>query len=281
MKEELEEQMLDLLCKQAVYGLNEEETRQLAELERSAGTGNNAESFEMTVAALSMAGLDTNEELPANLRSRILAEAERHFDAKETYAVSSPVAGAILPASPMWNRLGWAAAAAACIALAVNIYSTRYSNQITENVKPAATPEERLSPSQMRQRLIDTAPDLAKATLGAGTVKELAPTGDVVWSDAKQAGYVRVSGLPKNDTAKETYQFWIFEENQGDKTPIDGGTFDVNSDGEITIPINAHLKAKNPSMFAVTVEKPGGVVVSERKKIAALAKRETLPSSGA
>lgn len=82
-------------------------------------------------------------------------------------------------------------------------------------------------------------------------------------------------GLPKNNADASTYQLWIFEENQGDKTPIDGGTFNVSSDGTVVIPIDAKLAAKNPSMFAVTVEKPGGVVVSKREKVAALAKVET------
>jgi hypothetical protein len=45
-----------------------------------------------------------------------------------------------------------------------------------------------------------------------------------------------------------------------------------NADGEVIIPINAKLKARKPAMFAVTVEKPGGVVVSDRKNIVALAK---------
>jgi hypothetical protein len=65
------------------------------------------------------------------------------------------------------------------------------------------------------------------------------------------------------------------DENQGDKMPIDGGTFDVNSNGEVVVPINARLKAKAPHLFAVTIEKPGGVVVSKREKIAAIAKVET------
>jgi hypothetical protein len=49
----------------------------------------------------------------------------------------------------------------------------------------------------------------------------------------------------------------------------------VNSNGEVVIPINARLKAKSPHLFAVTIEKPGGVVVSKREKIAAVAKVET------
>jgi anti-sigma-K factor RskA len=114
------------------------------------------------------------------------------------------------------------------------------------------------------------------AKLGKGTVKEISDVvGDIVWSDEKQDGYIRVKGLPKNDVSKETYQLWIFDENQDPKTPIDGGTFDINADGEVIIPIDAKLKTKNPKMFAVTIEKAGGVVVSTRGKIAALAKLET------
>ena len=120
-----------------------------------------------------------------------------------------------------------------------------------------------------------TAPDLARASWGAGNVKELTPSGDIVWSDAKQSGYMRLTGLPVNDPNKETYQLWIFDETQDEKTPIDGGTFDVNSSGEVVIPVDAKLRAKNTKMYAITVEKPGGVVVSKRERIVALAKRET------
>ena len=115
--------------------------------------------------------------------------------------------------------------------------------------------------------------EMVKANWTAGNVKEMAQiTGDVVWSDEKQAGYMRFKGLPKNDGTKETYQLWIFDKTQDKATPIDGGTFDVSSDGEVIIPINAKLKAKSPEMFAITIEKPGGVVVSKREKLAAIAK---------
>jgi anti-sigma-K factor RskA len=109
-------------------------------------------------------------------------------------------------------------------------------------------------------------------------MKEVSPAGDVVWSDSQKVGYMRFRGLPPNDPNRETYQLWIFDESQDDKTPIDGGVFDVNSDGEVIIPIDAKLSPQNVKMFAVTVEKPGGVVVSKREKIAALAKVETRTS---
>ncbi len=277
MNENIEETMLDLLCKKATYGLNPQEEKQLAELEKEMGREGESESFELTAATLAMADLDTSKAMPANLQSRILAEAERYFD-KTPESRASTVSAFVsdeAPSGSLFNWLGWAFAAAACLALALNIFYTREQSTIVQGTLPTPTPAEKLTPLQMRQRLIDSAPDLARADWGAGNVKELTPSGDIVWSDAKQAGYMRLSGLPVNDPNKETYQLWIFDETQDDKTPIDGGTFTVNSAGEVIIPINAKLQPKNTKMYAITVEKPGGVVVSKREKIVALAKRET------
>ena len=276
MNENREEVMLDLLCKKAVYGLDQNEEKQLAELEREFGGESQSESFELTVATLSMAGLDTSEQMPANLRSRIVADAERYFDEKSTAQLSpAPVAADSTDRGSMFNWLGWAVAAAACLALALNIYYTRPQDTQIARGPATPTPQEKLTPEQERQRLIETAPDLARGNWGAGNVKELTPAGDIVWSDSKQAGYMRLSGLPVNDPNKETYQLWIFDETQDDKTPIDGGTFSVTSTGEVIVPINAKLNPRNTKMYAITVEKPGGVVVSKREKIVALAKRET------
>jgi len=127
----------------------------------------------------------------------------------------------------------------------------------------------------MRNQLIVSGLPLMQAPLGAGTMKDVQPVGDVVWSDEMQKGYVRVTGLPKNDPQKETYQLWIVAENQNPKTPVDGGTFDVSAEGEVIIPINPKVKALNPQAFAITMEKPGGVPVSPQTKVAAIAKRET------
>ena len=108
-----------------------------------------------------------------------------------------------------------------------------------------------------------------------GNVKDIKVTGDIVWSDSKQQGYMRFRGLPANDATKTCYQLWIFDQTQDKATPIDGGIFDVASNGEVIVPINAKLTAVKPEMFALTVERHGGVVVSKREKIAALAKVET------
>ena len=281
MNENMEEIMLDLLCKKAVYGLDQNEAKQLADLQRQLGVEDESLSFDITTAKIAQIGLDPTVEMPAALRERIVADAEKHFAAipdVKAFASSSPHVADKPVRGPVFNWLGWGLAAAACAALALNIYFTRSGPAGGGEVvggPPTPTPEQRLTPAQERQKLIETAPDLARGSWGAGNVKDVTPSGDVVWSDSKQAGYVRLSGLPKNDPNQKTYQLWIFDETQSDKTPIDGGTFDVNADGEIIIPINAKLRPRNTKMFAITVEKAGGVVVSERKELVALAKRET------
>jgi anti-sigma-K factor RskA len=97
-------------------------------------------------------------------------------------------------------------------------------------------------------------------------------TGEVVWSDEKQAGFIRIRGLAVKGAPDYCYQLWIFDRMQDKATPIDGGIFDVNSDGEMIVPITAKIKPEGPTMFALTLERHGGVVVSKRDKIAAIAK---------
>ena len=282
MNPDREEMLFDLLIKKAVHGLTEAEERQLAELEDGSARD---ESFELTASAVALVDIDVNEALPSQLRSRVLADADEFFAeraARERAAADERRKDSVQPETrrPVWNWLGWAVAGAACIALAANIWLTRFvpPQEVVRDVAPSPTVQITPDPAQKRQRLLETAGDVTRASWAPGTVKTVVPSGDVIWSDAKQEGYMRFTGLPVNDPGKETYQLWIFDETQDEKTPIDGGTFDINADGEVIIPIDARLKALNPKLFAVTVEKPGGVVVSKREKIVALAKSETQAS---
>jgi hypothetical protein len=78
-------------------------------------------------------------------------------------------------------------------------------------------------------------------------------SGDVVWDPSTQRGFLHFTGL-----AAKRY-------------PVDGGVFDVPANGgEVVIPIRATLMVRKPAAFAVTVEKPGGVVVSGREHVVAL-----------
>lgn len=102
-------------------------------------------------------------------------------------------------------------------------------------------------------------------------------TGDVVWSDAAQAGYMRFRGLPANDPATEQYQLWIFDSKRRNEHPVDGGVFDVAGkagripDGEVVVAINAKIRVLEAKWFAVTLEQPGGTVVSDRTRIQTVA----------
>ena len=265
MNEERKDLMLDLLCKKAVYGLDAGEEKQLADLQRESGGKEESLSFELTAAAIGVASVDAHEEMPAALRERIIADADKYVGVSDASDVPISVRGSGEPVrGSLFNWLGWAFAAAACIALSLNIFYTRQKTDIVN-----------LTPAQMREQLIASGQPLARANWGPGQMSDVRPSGDVVWSDATQTGYIRVSGLPKNDPAKETYQLWIVAENQDPKTPVDGGTFDIATDGEVVIPINAKVKAMNPQGFAITIEKPGGVPVSKGEKVPAQAKRET------
>jgi anti-sigma-K factor RskA len=264
MNELNEEKLFDLLAKQATESLNTQETKELRELEVLFPQWKNDDSFEFAASAFSLTNLDTSEDLPAHLRNKIIAESEKYFaqppeEIQKTFTFE--------PKRSNWSWLGWAFASVACVALAFT-WSTQNVTAPPEN-----TPTVALSSSQLRQRLIETDKTAIKIDWSKGNIKDLPEvSGDIVWSDARQSGYMRFQGLPINDKSKECYQLWIFDETQDEKTPIDGGVFDVNSEGELIVPITAKLKVKNPKLFAVTVEKPGGVVVSKREKIPVLAK---------
>ncbi len=275
MNGEEKEKMLDLLCDKFVYGLTDEQTRQLESLGYNQ---KEADSIEMTVAALGLVDVDAQSAMPSHFQAKLLREADGYFgfDQAEAEEPAIPERQIVLSSgrSPWFGWLGWAAAAMASIALAVSLFVPRGDGiQAGGQKTPTPTPEERLSPEQQRQRLIDSSSpgQVIMAQWGKGKMDDLTVSGDVVWNAAKQVGYLRLKGLPKNDVGTETYQLWIVDGSQNPKTPIDGGTFDIKSDGEVIIPVNAKLKAIDPKAFAITVEKPGGVVVSEQGKLAALA----------
>ena len=97
--------------------------------------------------------------------------------------------------------------------------------------------------------------------------------GDVVWSTSLQEGFMRFRGLKPNDPANAQYQLWVFDARRDDRYPVDGGVFDVPAGtDEVIVPIRAPLRVENPVLFAVTRERPGGVVVSDRSQLVIAAK---------
>jgi hypothetical protein len=95
--------------------------------------------------------------------------------------------------------------------------------------------------------------------------------GEAIFDPKTSRGLLVIEGLAANDPTREQYQLWIFDSSRDDRYPVDGGVFDVPAVGRALVPVTAKLNVDNPVLFAVTVEKPGGVVVSDRR-IAILAK---------
>lgn len=133
---------------------------------------------------------------------------------------------------------------------------------------PAAT-----DPFEQRQSLVASAADLVRyGWTRTEDPAAVAASGDVVWSAAKQEGYMRFEGLEINDPSSQQYQLWIFDKARAEweARPVDGGVFDVGA-AEVVIPIDPKLRVSEGVLFAVTLEVPGGVVVSERERLVLLA----------
>jgi anti-sigma-K factor RskA len=97
-------------------------------------------------------------------------------------------------------------------------------------------------------------------------------TGDVVWDPRTQRGFMRIVGLAANEPTRLQYQLWIFDRERDQRYPVDGGVFDIPAGGgEVIVPIRARLPVGDATLFAVTVEAAGGVVVSSRERIVLLA----------
>lgn len=115
---------------------------------------------------------------------------------------------------------------------------------------------------------------LASAGVGHwawGGASELG-SGDVVWDGRQQRGFLRLRGFVPNDPERAQYQLWIFDAARDDRHPVDGGVFDVPAGhAEVIIPMHPTLPVGRALAFAITVERPGGVVVSARDKVVAFA----------
>ncbi len=272
MNERTEERLFELLADRAMFGLNAEEQAELQKLENEFPELAGDISFDRAAASLQIAALGEVEPVPASLRSRLESDAAKYFSSRTEEREFSDNIVEVKYESPkptFMQWLGWALAGAACLALVANIWMSGFGptrEVVKENAPPPPTIE------QKREALLASAGPGIVRTEWTSPQEEADLKGEVVWSDSKQEGYMTFRNLPVNDSSKETYQLWIFDENQDEATPVDGGVFDVSKEGEAIIPIDAKIKVKNPKAFAVTVEKPGGVVVSKREKIVALAK---------
>ncbi|MEM6292880.1 MAG: anti-sigma factor [Myxococcota bacterium] len=259
-----------LLVAQATEGLDATDAAELDAL-LDASPDADADAYADVAAAITLAELGTVEPMPAHLRQAVLD------DVPPRVAVAP--ANAAPPVRAGW--MGWAVAIAVAAVLAMVLLQPERPAPIiataapTVVVVPAVEPAPREpTPAEARKSLLNTRADARVLAWTAGPD----PTGtnvrgDVVWSASEQRGYMRFEGLRPLQPEDAVYQLWIFDGTRDDRYPVDGGVFTVPTGArDVVVPIDATLPVAEAAMFAVTVEAPGGVVVSDRSRIAALAK---------
>lgn len=221
------------------------------------------ESFELAVAALDLATLP-EEPMPAVVAARLRADAARSFsvqtDVRKPARTSAPRPRALAP-------FLWAAAATLLLAAGGVWWAALRPPQIVYIPVTPSVPRPP-TPTEARAKFLADHGDVRKiAWTATSDPTGRSASGDVVWSPSAQRGYMRFVGIVPNDKAKFQYQLWIFDKARDARYPVDGGVFDVPAAGEVIVPITARLPIDAPTLFAVTVEAPGGVVVSDRKRI--------------
>lgn len=154
------------------------------------------------------------------------------------------------------------------------------TNQLNEAELTIARYEAPIDPEllqQNRQKLLDVPGTVRLAWSPFNLPEAPAPeqpnvTGDVVWNDELQSGYLRFVGLDPNDPNIEQYQVWIIDE-RGLEQKVSGGVFNANAEGEIIVPIQPGIDVGRVALFAVTVENPGGTWVPDLQRRIVVAPR--------
>jgi hypothetical protein len=198
------------------------------------------------------------EAMPEALRARI-AEAAEPFVTAEVHELPERSKARWLPG---W--IPWSVAAAAALAAVVGW--ARTPERIVVETKPPPVVEP--SPAERLAALRTSSSNLIRWEASA-TEDPLAgrARGEFIWSPGRQEGFMVFEGLPPNDPDGRQYQLWIFDQTRKTEHPVDGGVFDVDRSDRVVIPIDPAIEVREPTLFAVTVEQPGGVVVSDREHI--------------
>lgn len=251
------ERLDELLVERATEGLDGD---RLVEFESllAADPAADDDGYDRAAAAIAeaFAAADPrSESLPPHLRDRLVETGRSGLRAVPALPE--------IESTPVQRTRSWTPWLAAAAMLVVAILG--WSRSIDRS--------EPLSAEQRLEALLERAGDIDRwgwtatedeAASGAG--------GEVIWSSAEDEGYMRISGLASNDPSVTQYQLWIFDATRSADHPVDGGVFDIPAGVDsVVVPIDPKLAVDDATLFAVTVERPGGVVVSSRERIVLLA----------
>jgi hypothetical protein len=265
-----DERMTELLMLRVTGTLSAAEQAELQAAMRSLPAGEVAR-WEQAAAELTAALAETSEAdvepMPADLRARLVQQGEAFVAAATPVHTPIPVAVRAPQRTRVVAIAGWMAAAAS---VALWIGASRRTAPAAPSAPVVA------SATAMRDSLLRDSTVTQLAWTATPDSAAVGASGDVVWDAATQRGVMHIVGLQPNDRRRWQYQLWIFDKTRDDRYPVDGGVFDVPA-GQTTVdvPIDARVPVGDAVMFAITVEKPGGVVVSTRERIALLAQRKS------
>jgi hypothetical protein len=280
-RHEFSERLIDLSVDYAM-GLHESsDMNELEELDRDRSA---RDAFEAVAAELDIAFAETDPaDMPMGLEDRLMAAIPGGSGAQSPEPELRLSGG---PAEPKAATRPQSAESKAWFPWLVAAASLAFALMML--LQPKAQ-----SPSALEQRDALIAKhaddeDLLRyewtSTGHAAVVGEV--TGELIWDEATDEGFMTIGGLAVNDPSQSQYQLWIFDtaRRQGDlpqfegpfgglltQRPIDGGVFDITETGEVVIPIDAKILVQSGIAFAVTIEPPGGVVVSDRTDVPLLA----------
>ncbi|QQS09319.1 MAG: anti-sigma factor [Phycisphaerales bacterium] len=286
----LDERLLELLAGRAAGDLTREEAQELDRLLRESGSRDEAEAageaMELAAAEAYLAMMNDESTSgtmggaadgpSASLVAR-LDRAGASFCAGRAAghgAVADspiPIARGVGPADTTSNlerlkRLSMAAVVA--LIVGVGVYML---------LPPKPGP----SLAVLKERFEESQPDATILSWGDWAVDGQAPevagvTGDLVWSDLRQSGYLEFGGLPRSN-ADEQYQLWIIDAERGMEQRISGAIFSGDGSKSQVVPIKPGLKVNKAAAFAITIEKKGGTWVSDMKRRVVIAARPTNP----
>lgn len=150
--------------------------------------------------------------------------------------------------------------------------STPPSAQPSTSARPTSEPAPvKPSPLEERSALLEKPGTVRLAWSHTADPLSEAISGDVVWNAHEQTGFLHFSGLERNDPKATQYQLWIFDGKRNEAHPVDGGVFDSTGES-VVVRIDPRVPVHEATLFAITIEPPGGVVVSDRKRIVVVAK---------
>jgi hypothetical protein len=242
-----------------------------------AGDTPDATADDLLVGELTAALVDTrrsaDDALPPALAERITLTGEALVRASRTGALPAPAATPRARRPLLWT--GWLAAAALLGIMVVRGRGTNAPANAAGAAPATALPASALDGDVrlLRATLLTDPKLLTIPWTPAPDTTGRFVEGGVEWSPAMQRGVMRITGLMPNDTTQWQYQLWIFDKTRDEKYPVDGGVFNIApGQVDVLVPFRGRIPVGDAVMFAVTVEKPGGVVVSTRERIAMLAK---------